>query len=54
MYLLVLQDTRRSIGSQLLLTLDQFALNFFEPSDELFIVNAFSKLLDFKDEKISS
>ena len=49
MYLLVLQDTRRSIGSQLLQTLDQIALNFFEPSNEQFIVDEFSKLLDFKD-----
>ena len=49
MYLLVLQDTRRSIGSQLLQTLDQLALNFFEPSNEQFIVDEFSKSLDFKD-----
>ena len=38
-YKLVLQDLRRSVGSQLLKTLDNFALNIFESSnDEVTII----------------
>ena len=41
---------RRLIGSQLLLTLDEIALNVFEPNNETYITSEFSKSMNGYNE----